>query len=47
MASSHDQLFQGMDWIYCIISKEISFSERAKITFCVVLPSLQVTTFKY
>lgn len=46
MASSHDQHFQGIDWIYCIISEEISSSERAKITFCAMLPSLEVTTFK-
>lgn len=47
MASSHNQLFQGMDGIYSTISEEISFSERAKITFCVILPSIEVTTFKY
>lgn len=47
MASSHDQLLQGMGWIYCIISEEVSFSEGAKITFCVTLPSLEVTTFQY
>ena len=47
MASSLGQLFQGMDWIYCIISEETAFAEKAKIRVCVLLPSLEVTTFKY
>lgn len=47
MASSHDQLLQGLGWIYCIISEEVSFSERAGIMFSVMLPSPEVTTLKY
>ena len=47
MASNHDQLLRGMDWIYCIISEEAFFSERAKMTFCVMWPSLEAPPLKY
>lgn len=46
MASSHEQLFQGLAWSYDIISEEIFFLVRAKIIVDIILPSVEVITLQ-
>lgn len=46
MASSHEQLFQGLVWSDGIISEEIFFLVRAKIIVDIMLPSVEMITLQ-